>query len=65
MAKAKAKGRDPLTRAIVSRERGIERMRGNIRRLQHIHQKEVAEIWRRIGEKQVLLDALRRGTLKK
>jgi hypothetical protein len=54
----------PVKRAILSRERGIARMKENIINIQKRAAQEVAEIQARIREKQTLVDALKRGTLK-
>lgn len=54
----------PLERSIHSRERGIARMRDNIERIRKDAEAKVSTIQARIAEKQVLLDALKRGAMK-
>ena len=54
----------PLERAIDSRERGIATMRRNIERIQREADNDIAEIKARITEKQILLDALKKGALR-
>lgn len=55
--------KDPLTRSIESRERAIDRMEANIRKVQRDADQEIAAIRKRIKEKRVLLDALKRGAI--
>lgn len=57
--------KDPLERSIYIRERSIARMEENIRRIQESADEAKAEVRKRIAEKKVLLDALKRGKLKK
>jgi hypothetical protein len=66
MAKSRGKFADmnPVERSIFRRESGIARMRENIKRIRERAEEAVAEIEARIREKQVLLDALKRGNLK-
>lgn len=54
----------PVERSIHSRESGIARMRQNIIDIKTRAAEQIAEIETRIREKQVLVDALKRGTLK-
>jgi len=60
----KRKDMTPVERAILSRERGIERMRLNIKAIQNSADRQIAEIQKRISEKQFFLDALKRGSIK-
>ena len=55
--------KDPLERSIYIREGGIKRMQQNIVRIRREAEEEIAEVQKRIKEKQVLLDALKRGQL--
>lgn len=64
MARNGRRSKDPLTRCIESRERGIKRMRDNIARIRKDAEQRIAEVELRVREKQVLLDALKRGRLK-
>ena len=54
----------PVERSIFSRERGIARMNQNIRRIRDEAAEKIALIQTGIREKQTLVDALKRGTLK-
>ena len=58
------KDMSPVERSIYSREGGIARMRENIKNIRERATQEIAEIEARIREKQVLVDALKRGNLK-
>lgn len=62
MAKDKVK-KSTLDISINSREKGIARMRDNIKKIREQADRDVAEIEKRIKEKQILLDALRRGKI--
>lgn len=53
-----------IEKAIRSREMGIKRMKDNIGRIRKRAEEEIAGIERRMVERQVLLDALKRGQLK-
>ena len=53
-----------VERSIDSRERGIARMKQNIDAIRRKAEKEIADASARIAEKQILLDALKRGSLK-
>ena len=55
---------DTLTRAIKTKERVIRNNRDRIDRIMRLAKEEVALIERRIAREQILLDALKRGTLK-
>lgn len=65
MKKVSKNQKDALGRSIESRERGIDRMRANIRRIQQDTARQIADIEVRIKEKSILLDALKRGRIKK
>lgn len=54
----------PLERSIFSRERAILRMKQNIARIRQDADGEINATESRIKEKQILLDALKRGRLK-
>lgn len=54
---------DPLGRSIFVRERAIERMQNNITRILEEAGEKAKEVEKRIAEKKVLLDALKRGKL--
>lgn len=54
---------DPVELSIYRRESGIKRMRENIKQIRDEANRRVAEVEGRIREKQVLLDALKRGRL--
>ena len=54
----------PVERSIHSREKGIERMKQNIIQIREKAEEQVAEIMARMKEKQFLVDALKRGSLK-
>ncbi|MCU1305130.1 MAG: hypothetical protein JWQ87_5414 [Candidatus Sulfotelmatobacter sp.] len=54
---------DPLEKSIYLRERSIARMKENIRGIRADAEEAVAEVEKRIKEKHVLLDALKRGKL--
>ena len=64
VAKATKPVKTPLERAINSRQKGIERMRKNIADIRRKADEQIAVIQRHIEQKQVLLDALKRGALK-
>lgn len=57
------KDMSPLERAIYARQRGIETMRKSIERIRAQADADVKAIEKRIMEKAVLLDALRKGAL--
>lgn len=57
--------RSALERSIASRERGITKMENFIARIQRAAAEDVAAVRKRIAEKRVLLDALKRGALTK
>lgn len=63
MPKKLRKEMTAVERAIDSRERGIAIMKENISRIRRRADEEVHAIETRIREKQVLLDALKRGNL--
>lgn len=60
----KRKDMNPVERAILSRERGIQRMRQNIQQIERKAKDQIAVIEKRISEKQFFLDALRKGSIK-
>lgn len=60
----KRKDMNPVERAILSREHGIQRMRQNIQQIKQKAEDQVAAIEKRISEKQFFLDALRKGSIK-
>jgi len=62
--KSKFADMSPVDRSIFRRESGIARMRENIKRIREDAERAIAEVEARIREKQVLLDALKRGNLK-
>lgn len=61
---SKLKEMTPVERSIYSRERGVARMKQNIIDIREKADDQIAEINARIREKQTLVDALKRGTLK-
>lgn len=63
--KKKQRPPTPLERAIRSRERGIARMRTEIKNVRLRAAEEIRGITLRIKEKTVLLDALKSGKLRK
>lgn len=63
MAKKRAK-KSPIERAIFSRECGIKRMQDRILAIKRRAASEVEAIERRVAERQILLDALKRGQIK-
>lgn len=54
---------DPVGRSIWRRESGIRRMEANIRKIREDADARIALIQQDIKDKQVLLDALKRGKL--
>lgn len=64
MAKVEKKPETLLQKTIRMRERGIERMTESKSRVMRIATAECAAIDKRIAERRVLLDALKRGEIK-
>lgn len=64
MAKKPRPKMNPLERAINLREHHIRHLRSKAERILEIANDEVSRINKMIAERQVLLDALKRGALK-
>ena len=64
VAKKRVVGLGPLDRSIRSREMGIKRMLQNIQKVREKAEEQIVFIQRGIQEKEILLDALKRGSLK-
>ncbi len=63
MAKQAKQKLSGLDRSIMLRERGIERMKDNQKSIMDEARARCEEIDKRIAEKRVLLDALKRGAI--
>lgn len=64
MAKTKKKAMSPIERAIWLHARGIEKSRDEIARIQERADEAIAKVKKSINKRQILMDALKSGSLK-